>query len=177
MGKAGAGELSPPAGAAKRGRRGSPSSPPPAAGAAGGDRVVVLRLERPAGEARLVAELTGRHGNLFLVGADGVIRASAARNLSQRRALVPGQLYAAPIVPEGRSLEGGARAPRARSVRFAPVAGAEFPLSAAIEAAYAEIEAERLLAERRRRLREPVRAALARAGRALDRLADAGRAR
>ena len=50
-----------------------------------GDRVVALRFETPAGEQRLVAELTGRHGNLFLVGPDGRIRASAARNLSQRR--------------------------------------------------------------------------------------------
>ncbi len=128
-----------------------------------GDRVVALRFAAPAGALRLAAELTGRHGNLFLVGPDGVIRASAGRNLSQRRALVPGQPYVPPTIrPE---------APHG-TVRFTPVAGAPFPLSAAIEDAYARIEAERRLAELRRRLREPVRAAIARGARALERLAD-----
>ena len=47
-----------------------------------GDRVVALRFAGPRGGVALVAELTGRHGNLFLVGADGIIRASAGRNLS-----------------------------------------------------------------------------------------------
>src|SRR4051794_40288749 len=42
-----------------------------------GDRVAALELVRGGETLRLVAELTGRHGNLFLVGADGIIRASA----------------------------------------------------------------------------------------------------
>jgi predicted ribosome quality control (RQC) complex YloA/Tae2 family protein len=138
-----------------------------------GDRVVALRFAGPRGGASLVAELTGRHGNLFLVGDDGIIRASAGRNLSRRRALVPGQPY---LAPARRAVVAGGQphpaAPALADLRFAPVAGAEFPLSAAIEVAYAELEAARLLGERRRRLREPVRAALARAGRALERLAD-----
>ena len=129
-----------------------------------GDRVVALRLARPQGAVRLVAELTGRHGNLFLVGDDGVIRASAGRNLSDRRALVAGQ----PYVPPAKRPPSTAPAP----VRFAPVAGEPFPLSAAIDAAYSALEAERVLAEARRRLRDPVRAAVARATRALERLAD-----
>jgi predicted ribosome quality control (RQC) complex YloA/Tae2 family protein len=125
--------------------------------------VVALRFAGPRGGVALVAELTGRHGNLFLVGDDGVIRAAAGRNLSQRRDLAAGRRYVAPAPrPEA------APAP----VRFAPVAGAEFPLSAGVEEAYARIEGERRLAEARRRLREPVRAALARARRALVRLAD-----
>ena len=128
-----------------------------------GDRVVALRFETARGELRLVAELTGRHGNLFLVGADGLIRASAGRNLSQRRKLVPGEPYQAPAARPG---EGGGE------VRFAPVAGAPFPLSAAVERHYAAKEEERLLLEGRRRLREPVRAAVARAGRALVKLAE-----
>jgi predicted ribosome quality control (RQC) complex YloA/Tae2 family protein len=128
-----------------------------------GDRVVAVRLDGPAGELRLVVELTGRHGNVFLVGADGIIRASAGRNLSQRRKLVPGQPYEPPASPPGGGPQG---------IRFAPVAGERFPLSAAIEDAYAAREEERLLAEGRRRLREPVRAAIARAGRALENLAD-----
>jgi predicted ribosome quality control (RQC) complex YloA/Tae2 family protein len=128
-----------------------------------GDRVVALRFEGARGEARLVAELTGRHGNLFLVGADGAIRASAGRNLSERRNLVPGAPYVAPAPPPD---------PGPPLVRFAPAAGERFPLSAAIERAYAAREAERRLADARRRLREPVRGGLARATRALARLAD-----
>jgi predicted ribosome quality control (RQC) complex YloA/Tae2 family protein len=151
-----------------------------------GDRVVALRFAAPAGALRIAAELTGRHGNLFLLGPDGAIRASAGRNLSQRRALVPGQQY---VLPGGHSLlEGGARAPPspplapadphpalpalASKIRFTPVVGAPFPLSAAIEDAYAAIEAERRLAEARRRLREPARAAIARGERALAKLAE-----
>ncbi len=141
-----------------------------------GDRVVALLFDTPGGEARLVAELTGRHGNVFLVGADGIIRGSAGRNLSQRRRLVPGQPYVPPAAPQLRSTPApprGAGAPREDlGVRFAPVAGERFPLSAAIERAYAAREAERLLAEGRRRLREPLRAALARATRAIAKLAE-----
>jgi predicted ribosome quality control (RQC) complex YloA/Tae2 family protein len=130
-----------------------------------GDRVVALRFAGPSGRVSLVAELTGRHGNLFLVGDDGVIRASAGRNLSERRDLVPGRPYVPPA-PRPVEAAGPAR------LRFAPVAGADFPLSAAVDAAYTTIEAERHLAEERRRLREPLRAALARAGRALVKLAE-----
>jgi predicted ribosome quality control (RQC) complex YloA/Tae2 family protein len=126
-----------------------------------GDRVVAIRLERAAGSVSLVAELTGRHGNLFLVGADGIIRASAGRNLSQRRALVAGQPYAAPAVPAGRT----------DSDRFPSQPGLPFPRSASVERLYRALEAERVLLEARRRLREPLRAAVARARRALEKLA------
>jgi predicted ribosome quality control (RQC) complex YloA/Tae2 family protein len=130
-----------------------------------GDRVVALELERPAGPLRLVAELTGRHGNLFLVGPDGLIRASATRNLSERRRLVPGAPYVPPAPPPGA--EGVERA-----ARFVPEPGAAFPLSAAIERAYRALEEERALADARRRLREPVRAARARTARALVKVAE-----
>ena len=135
-----------------------------------GDRVVELSFDRAAGPLGLVAELTGRHGNLFLVDGGGIIRASAARNLSQRRRLAAGEPYLAPAPrPEG------AGAP-AEGARFAPVPGVPFPLSAAIEARYREREEARALGEARRRLREPVRAALASARRARERLAEeAGR--
>jgi predicted ribosome quality control (RQC) complex YloA/Tae2 family protein len=132
-----------------------------------GDRVVALRFEGPRGESRLVAELTGRHGNVFLVGADGIIRASAARNLSERRRLVPGERYAAPAPPPAAAVERAGDVPR-----FPPVPGGRFPLSAAIERDYAAREEARALAEGRRRLRDPVRAAVARATRALARLAE-----
>ncbi len=131
-----------------------------------GDRVVALAFERRGERIRLVAELTGRHGNLFLVAADGTIRAGAGRNLSQRRELVPGRPYVPPTLPPAGPDAGQDR------VRFAPVEGAAHPLSAAVERAYQEREEARLLADGRRRLREPVRAAAARCGRALVKLAD-----
>jgi predicted ribosome quality control (RQC) complex YloA/Tae2 family protein len=127
-----------------------------------GDRIVTLRFERAGRACALVAELTGRHGNLFLVDAGGVVRASAGRNLSQRRRLVPGEPYEAPAPREGETAD----------VRFAPAAGGSFPLSAAIEVAYAGQESARTLADARRRLREPLRAAAGRMRRALARLAE-----
>ncbi len=136
--------------------------------AASGDRVVTIELERARGSVRLVAELTGRHGNLFLLGEDGVIRASAGRNLSQRRRLVPGTPYAAPELPA--SEPGAAR--EERPSRFAPAGDGPFPLSTAIETAYERQEEERRLVEARRRLREPLRAALARSTRALEKLGE-----
>jgi predicted ribosome quality control (RQC) complex YloA/Tae2 family protein len=156
----------------------------------GGDRVVSLRLERARGAVELLAELTGRHGNLFLVGEDGIVRASAGRNLSQRRRLVPGEPYAPPTLPPARAstsspgadlLESarpdpssGAGESRAgeRPTRFTPAKDRPFPLSAAIEAEYERREEERRLLEGRRRLREPLRAGLARSVRALEKLAE-----
>ncbi len=141
-----------------------------------GDRVVSLRFERARGPVELVAELTGRHGNLFLVEG-GRIRASAGRNLSERRNLVPGEPYLPPGLPPGAGPDGssspGPAAGRERAPRFSPAAGSSpFPLSAAIEDAYARLERERELLEGKRRLREPLRAGLARSVRALAKLAE-----
>jgi len=168
-----------------------------------GDRVVLLRFGRAvlaggasppprwqshrgptpqdetASRLTLVAELTGRHGNLFLLDGEGVVRASAARNLSTRRDLVPGRPWLPPVAPPGA--EGAGPSPRDEGAlppaagpapRFSPVAGAPFPLSAAVERHYLAAEAERTVAEARRRLREPLRAALARGRRALERLVE-----
>ncbi|HYS81897.1 MAG TPA: NFACT RNA binding domain-containing protein [Anaeromyxobacteraceae bacterium] len=138
-----------------------------------GERVVELGFDAPAGPLRLVAELTGRHGNIFLVGADGIIRASAGRNLSQRRELVVGKPYAPPA-DRARAADSSevdhTPSPRVSGERAGERGG--FPLSAALEARYAVIEADRAAAEGRKRLREPVRAALARARRALEKLTE-----
>lgn len=139
-----------------------------------GDRVVALRLERGGAALSLVAELTGRHGNLFLLDAAGTIRAAAARNLSSRRDLAVGRPYVAPArreEPAAAPHDRGTPA-SAPSGRLAPDPAAPFPLSAAVERHYAGVEAARALAEGRRRLREPLRAAVGRARRALDKLAD-----
>jgi len=134
-----------------------------------GDRLVELRWERPPGpegpqaSLRLVAELTGRHGNLFLLDESGLIRAALARSLSTTRRLQPGAAWEP---PPARAREEG------RGPELLPVAGAAFPLSAATERHYRALEEERRLLEARRRLREPLRGAVARARRALSRLAE-----
>jgi predicted ribosome quality control (RQC) complex YloA/Tae2 family protein len=128
-----------------------------------GDRVVTLRFERAGGALQLVAELTGRHGNLFLVDAAGVVRHLATRAVSPTRPLGPGLPWTPPPP---------AAASPPQPPRFEPVAGAPFPWSLAVERRYAAVEAERALAEARRRLREPLRAAVARSRRALEKLAE-----
>ncbi len=128
-----------------------------------GDRVVTLRFLRAGGVHSLVAELTGRHGNLFLVDATGVVRYQATRAVSPTRPLGPGL----PWTPPPPASAGPPQPPR-----FEPVAGAPFPWSLAVERRYAAVEAERALAEARRRLREPLRAAVARSRRALEKLAE-----
>jgi predicted ribosome quality control (RQC) complex YloA/Tae2 family protein len=149
------------------------------------DRVVHLRFEGRAGARALVAELTGRHGNLFLLDEVGAILGSAGRNLSTRRALLPGRPYQPPA-PRARpagALRGGEAAARTRSGghaedrfrvddgnRFGGGATSAFPISAAVEAWYQPREAERRLEEARRRLREPVHAGVARSRRALEKL-------
>jgi predicted ribosome quality control (RQC) complex YloA/Tae2 family protein len=126
------------------------------------DRVVTLRFERAGGPVLLQAELTGRHGNLLLVDAGGLVRFMASRAAAPGRRLAPGQ----PWTPPTPSPAGERRPP------FEPVAGAPFPWSLAVERRYAAVEAERALAEARRRLREPLRASLARSRRALEKLAE-----
>lgn len=56
------------------------------------DRVVRLRL----GHHTLLLELTGRHGNLFILGPDDIILASLLPNRSHRRNLVQGEPYVFP---------------------------------------------------------------------------------
>ncbi len=65
-----------------------------------GERVVTLdfrtRNDETIRDYRLVAELTGRHANLFLLDADGVILGSLRPNHSQKRPLTTGQIYQPP---------------------------------------------------------------------------------
>jgi predicted ribosome quality control (RQC) complex YloA/Tae2 family protein len=135
-----------------------------------GERVVELAFDAPSGPLRLVAELTGRHGNLFLVASDGLVRLAAGRNLSPRRDLAPGKPYAPPAEraalarPEGDPRREGGASPASSPARF--------PFSAELERRYRALEEERAALEGRKRLRDPVRAALARARRALEKLAE-----
>ncbi len=63
----------------------------------GGDRCVELRVRGPALPLSLVAELTGRHANVFLI-EDSHILGSLRPNRSQRRANVIGAVYQ-PLAP------------------------------------------------------------------------------
>lgn len=71
-----------------------------------GDRLVRLTFHRPwlgeAGEAvrTLMAELTGRHGNLLLLDERGVILGSIRPNVSHRRLLISGEVWIQPAAPQ-----------------------------------------------------------------------------
>jgi predicted ribosome quality control (RQC) complex YloA/Tae2 family protein len=64
---------------------------------AGDDRVVRLDALHRGERIALVAELTGRHANLFLLGADDRILGTLRANVSHRRELWPGQPYVYPL--------------------------------------------------------------------------------
>lgn len=69
----------------------------------GPDRVVRLVAIRPGARFSLLAELTGRHANVFLLGERDRILGSLRPNVSHRRDLWPGQPYAYPLprrIPE-----------------------------------------------------------------------------
>ncbi len=107
-----------------------------------GERAVLLHFKGREGRRSLACELTGRHGNLFLLGEDGAIRGSAVQNLSERRDNAPGRPYVPPFAREELSTAQGQR-------RFAPRAE-PFGLSRAVEVAYREREqADRVGAARR----------------------------
>ncbi|MBS2029810.1 MAG: NFACT family protein [Deltaproteobacteria bacterium] len=125
-----------------------------------GDRVVSLRFADDEGERRVVAELTGRHGNLFLLAANGNLLALAGPNLSQVRALAPGRPYVPP------ASEPPAKTARSR---FAP--GPDFALSTQIEAAYAEKDRELDRAALRARIERPLRTKLERTQRTVKKVA------
>ena len=72
----------------------------------GGDRLVRLSL----GEVSLLGELTGRHGNLFILDSEDHILATLLPNRSHRRELLVGRPYALPA----------ARAADPRASRFQP---------------------------------------------------------
>ncbi|MBI4509630.1 MAG: NFACT family protein [Deltaproteobacteria bacterium] len=59
-----------------------------------GERIVVLRFA--ASEDKLVVELTGPHGNAFLVGPDGKVVTSLRSSGSSNRQLAPGHAYLPP---------------------------------------------------------------------------------
>ena len=130
-----------------------------------GDRVVRLHLDTPKGRRVLVAELTGRHGNLFLLDEEGQVLGAATPAYGGTRGLHPGRPYVPPPEPPP-----GSR--KARPPRF-PADGGDgpFPLSAAIDRAYGPEVRAQDLARRRREAVKLIAAALARTERTLEKLA------
>jgi predicted ribosome quality control (RQC) complex YloA/Tae2 family protein len=133
-----------------------------------GDRVVRLGFETPQGRRTLVGELTGRHGNLLLLGPDDRILGLAVTSSSTTRPLRVGDVHTLPPPHPTRE----------RPSRFEGVEGEGFPLSRAIEAHYAPIARERELREERREASRILARARKRFDGALDKLSsEAARAK
>lgn len=115
-----------------------------------GDRIVHLRFERsePTRRRTLVAELTGRHGNMFLLDADGELLGlqHAAQGV---RELSPGSRWTSPPPPP--SLDEKVRSP----VRDAAEAGDPAGLDSFFEREIAEQERQ----QQRRRVRSQLKSA------------------
>ena len=109
------------------------------------ERRVELHFRDREGERVLQVELSGRHGNLVLTSASGVVIATAGAPWPTGRALQPGKPYEA--------LDEGAK--RSSMSRFTP--GPDFAVSAAIEREYGERDVQATLDERRSRLEKPLR--------------------
>lgn len=67
------------------------------------DRVVAITFERKREKHTLLCELSGRHGNLFLLDRSDVILGSYYPNRSKKRFLVAGQKYQLPLHPPSTS--------------------------------------------------------------------------
>lgn len=125
-----------------------------------GERAVRLEFSARGQKTALLAELTGRHGNLFLLDERDVILGAAVPSSSATRRLVPGNVYGPPEtpLPERKDVP---------EVRFGEALDLE-ALSQAIEAAYRPLEE----AQRRREAREqrlaPLRPRLKKTLRALE---------
>ncbi len=134
---------------------------------AGDNRVVTLTFEGRAGPRRLVAELTGRHGNLFLLDDAGILLHTAVPNLSRRRHNLRGQPYEPPRPRPGEGDD---------IVRLEARPG-PFGMNAAVAAVYGPRARAARLDAHRRQLARPLKTVAARHRRTLKRLdADAARA-
>lgn len=131
-----------------------------------GDRIVRLGFRTPSGERALIAELTGRHGNLLLLGSEDRILGLAIPSASTTRILRPGEVYRLPPP----------QPPRERAPRF--VARAEpFSISRAIEEHFAPVSLESEAKDARREASRLLGQAKRRAESALTKIeADAARA-
>ena len=120
------------------------------------DRLAALEFKPPARAAgeeqpwgvRIIAELTGRHGNLFLVDENDQILGSLRANVSFRRLLAPHQRYTPPA-PRPQS--------KAALSSGLPAIGASAVLAAAVERDLATKEATSVQTNAERTLRKALR--------------------
>lgn len=127
-----------------------------------GERAALLRLRGRDHARTLVAELTGRHGNLLLLDEQGTVLGSAVPNLSKVRDNRPGRPYQPPLpLPT--------RPPGDERSRFEAGPG-PFPLSWAVEAAYRGLEKVARVDGRRNDLLGALRARRARLERTLEKV-------
>jgi predicted ribosome quality control (RQC) complex YloA/Tae2 family protein len=63
------------------------------------DRLLALRFQRGPEQPQLILELSGRHGNLFVLDSAGQVLSSLRPDRSPQRALRPGQAYVCPALP------------------------------------------------------------------------------
>jgi len=111
-----------------------------------GDRVVVLKFSSRDGvERSLVAELTGRHGNFFLLDENGSIQGSAKAPHSSTRPLHSGDRWTPPPRHDTPSTD-----------RFAPLQGEE--RDEAVRSHYLEFERRQQLVHLQQRLRSMLNA-------------------
>ena len=119
----------------------------------GGDRQLSVTLRGADGDTELLLAIFGRRSNLYVLDAEGRIRAALRPLAETRPELALGEAWRAPQTA----------APRQGEDRFAEVADAL--LLAAIEAAYAEVESE----GERNALARRIGQALRREAKAVDR--------
>ncbi len=124
-----------------------------------GERAVRLEFSAHGQKTALVAELTGRHGNLFLLDERGVILGTAAPSSSAARRLQPGAPYEPPVTPLPER--------ESEPVRFDEAAGL-IGVSEAIQAFYRPREAAQRRQEAQAKILGPLRARLKKTLRALD---------
>ncbi|UCE85611.1 MAG: NFACT family protein [Deltaproteobacteria bacterium] len=127
-----------------------------------GDRFARLTTDR----GTLVAELTGRHGNLLFADPSGTIRAIARPLRSERRRLEPGAPYAPPARRDAASAARARAAAPRLGLDAQPADGAR---SRALAAHFEPLERETRLDDRR----EALARALRRAQKGLERRARA----
>lgn len=122
------------------------------------DRAIVLVADVGPRSLQVVAELTGQHGNLFLL-EDGVVRSSLLPNRSTRRNNTPGHIYVPLLPPPG---ERPHRSSRFRDDPRGP--------NAAIQAHYHRLLAEQHRRDQLARIARPLRRSLRHQRRLLERL-------
>jgi predicted ribosome quality control (RQC) complex YloA/Tae2 family protein len=125
----------------------------------GGDRQVALELETREGRATLLLQILGRRSNLYLLDAAQNVVAALRALSATRPELALGQPWRAPISPP----------PRRGEDRFAALPDAE--LLEAIEASYAQLEAQGASESLAQRIEQALRREERRLARKLEKIA------